>query len=137
MTEVRKDRKKPETLRLRCVQPALTVDDVEASVRWYSDVLGFFVAERVERDGKLVAAGLKAGAVEIFLSQDDWAQGRDRKKGQGMRLYCRTAQDLDELAAKIKERGGVLAEEPTTRPWGGRDFVVVDPDGFKLSIAAL
>jgi uncharacterized glyoxalase superfamily protein PhnB len=29
----------------------------------------------------------------------------------------------------------VLAEEPTDQPWGARDFGVVDPDGFQISIS--
>jgi hypothetical protein len=40
-----KERRQPETLRLRSLMPALTVDDLAASVAWYRDVLGFIVAE--------------------------------------------------------------------------------------------
>ncbi len=32
--------------------------------------------------------------------------------------------------------GATLAEEPKDEPWGGRDFAVVDPDGFKITIAS-
>ncbi len=79
---------------------------------------------------------MKAGKVEFHLIQDDFARGRRRKKGEGVRLYCSTAQNLDLMAADIKARGGVLAQEPTDRPWGTRDFAVVDPDGFKITITA-
>jgi predicted enzyme related to lactoylglutathione lyase len=51
-------------------------------------------------------------------------------------MYCGTAQDIDALARRIRERGGTLAEEPKDEPWGGRDFAVVDPDGFKITIAS-
>ncbi len=54
-------RQQPETLRLRAVMPAMTVDDIAKSVAWY--------------------------------------------------------------------------REPTDQPWGARDFAVVDPDGFKISIS--
>ena len=47
----------------------------------------------------------------------------------------RTAQDIDRLAALIKARGGVLAHDPRTQPWGERDFGMVDPDGFKITIS--
>mgnify|MGYP000571975456 CR=1 FL=1 len=37
-------------------------------------------------------------------------------------------QDVDELAAAIRSRGGELDQEPQDRPWGTRDFGLVDPD---------
>jgi lactoylglutathione lyase len=128
------ERKQPETLRLRAVTPALTVNDLQASVSWYRDVLGFTVAEEYQRDGKVVGARLLAGNSSFLLGQDDFAKGRDRQKGAGFRLYCETAQDIDELAASVKARGGKLSQEPTDQPWGARDFAVFDPDGFNISI---
>lgn len=127
-------RKKPETLRLRAVMPAITATDLPASVAWYRDVLGFTVAEEYERDGRVMGVRLRAGTVDLLLAQDDFAKGRDRQKGTGLRLYCITFQDVDQLAAAIKERGGKLSQEPTDQPWGTRDFAVVDPDGFIISI---
>ena len=82
-----------------------------------------------------MGARLKAGTVEVLLAQDDFAKGRDRKKGVGFRLFCTTAQDVDQLAADVRKRGGQLAQEPTDQPWGARDFAVVDPDGFNISIS--
>jgi len=128
------ERKQPETLRLRQVMPALTVNDLQASIAWYRDVLGFMVAEEYKRDDQVMGVRLKAGSIEILLGQDDFAKGRDRKKGVGLRFFCVTAQDIDQLAAAIKERGGQLTQEPTDQPWGTRDFALVDPDGFNISI---
>jgi predicted enzyme related to lactoylglutathione lyase len=126
--------RKPETLRLRSIAPGLTVDDLTRSIAFYTDVLGFFVSERWERDGVLRGVMLKAGVSEIGLSQDDWAKGRDRKKGVGVRLWCGTVQDVDALAARIKAAGRALTEEPKDQPWG-RSFSFDDPDGYHLTIA--
>ena len=52
-----------------------------------------------------------------------------------MLFRSQTAQELDELAAAIKARGGHLDHDPTTHPWGMRDFAITDPDGYKISIA--
>lgn len=130
-----KERRQPETLRLRSLMPSLTVNDLAASVAWYRDVLGFIVAEEFRRDDRVVGVRLTAGTVDFLLGQDDFAKGRDRKKGAGLRLYCITGQDIDQLAAAIKERGGQLAQEPQDQPWGARDLAVVDPDGFVISIS--
>ena len=81
----------------------------EAS-RFYADVLGFFVGERWIDAGVLRGAMLKAGACQLGLSQDDWSKGRDRKKGEGISLWLKTAQNLDKLAARIKGAGGVADE---------------------------
>lgn len=129
------ERQKPETLRLRKIMPALTVADIAASIDFYK-ALGFVVHNEMRHEDKLVGASLKAGSGDLMLAQDDGAQGWDRVKGVGVRLYCSTAQDVDQVAAAIKSRGGTLETEPTDQPWGARDFTVVDPDGFKLSISS-
>ena len=129
-----KERQQPETLRLRSVTAGLTVDDLAASIAWYEGILGFVVTERFEHDGKIHGASLQAGSVSLWLGQDDFAKGRDRNKGVGLRLYGTTHQDIDELAAAVKARGGELDHEPTDQPWGTRDFAVTDPDGFKITI---
>jgi len=131
-----KARRSPETLRARSVSVGLTVGDVQASIAWYRDVLGCVVEEEWKQEGEVMGASMLAGAAHIYLGQDDWAKGRDRKKGEGFRIHLATAQDVDEVAARIKASGGVLESEPTDMPWGGRAFSIADPDGFRLSISS-
>jgi lactoylglutathione lyase len=132
----RKARRQPETLHLRSAGPSFTVNDIQKSLAFYRDVLGFKVKENWEEDGVLRGVELVAGSVSFWLGQDDWKKGRDRVKGQGFRMYCGTSQDVDALARQIEARGGTLVEKPTDRPWGGRDFAVVDPDGFTITISS-
>lgn len=128
-------RSRPETLRLRAVMPTLTVNDIQQSVDFYRDVLGFIVTDTIEHEGQVVGASLKAGVVEFLLGQDDFKKGREREKGVGFRLYCVTHQDIDALAETILENGGTLDQPPTDQPWGSRDLAVRDPDGYKISIS--
>ena len=123
-----------KTLAMSSASPGFTVGDVRKSLAWYRDVLGFVVGERWEHEGELRGVELKAGGVSFMIGQDDWKKGRDRKKGEGFRLYCTTTQDIDAIAAGIKARGGKLDSEPQDQPWGTRDFPVTDPDGFKITI---
>ncbi len=127
---------KASTLNLGAVMPAITVNDLGASIAWYRDVMGFVVAREIEHEGQRVGAMISAGSVQFMLGQDDFAKGRDRQKGIGFRLYCVSEQDIDELAAGIKARGGTLDQEPTDQPWGARDLAVSDPDGFKITISS-
>jgi uncharacterized glyoxalase superfamily protein PhnB len=98
--------------------------------------VGFVVDRKIERDGKVRAVALKAGAVRIMLNQDDGVKGWDRVKGQGLSLMFTTAQAVDVIAQRIKKTGGTLQSEPTDMPWGARVFRVQDPDGFALVIAS-
>jgi uncharacterized glyoxalase superfamily protein PhnB len=126
-------RRQPETLRLRTIAPTFTATDLQRSIAFYRDVLGFMVGEEWREKGVLAGVEMHAGAITFMLNQDDFARGRDRQKGVGSRLYCHTAQDIDRLAAQIKERGGVLDQDPKDMPWGDRVFMISDPDGFKLT----
>jgi len=126
-------RRQPETLRLRSIAPSLTTTDLQRSIAFYRDVLGFIIGDEWREKGVLLGVELHAGAVTFMLSQDDFAKGRDRQKGVGTRFYCGTAQDIDRFAAQIRERGGVLDQEPKDMPWGARVFMISDPDGFKLT----
>ncbi len=123
-------------LALRSASPSFTVNDLEKSLGWYRDVLGFGVEETwKDDDGKVMGVSLKAGDVSFMIGQDDWKKGRDRKKGEGFRIYCETKKNVDDLAKQIEKKGGRLDSGPTDQPWGVRDISVTDPDGFKITIA--
>jgi uncharacterized glyoxalase superfamily protein PhnB len=122
-------------LSMSSTSPSFTANDLEKSLAWYRDVLGCVVEERWEQDGKLTGVMVRAGDVRFMLGQDDWKKGRDRKKGEGFRLYCETKQSVDALAERIKARGGTLDQEPHD-DWGTRAFSLTDLDGFKITIAA-
>jgi catechol 2,3-dioxygenase-like lactoylglutathione lyase family enzyme len=126
-------RRDPQTLRLRSTSPGFTVSDLNRSISFYTDVLGFIISERWTDGGTLKGVMLKAGVCELGLSQDDWAKGRDRKRGEAVRVWFETAQDVDALAAHVKAAGLALAHEPTDEPWGARSFSLDDPDGFHLT----
>lgn len=130
-------RAQPESLRGRALSVSLTVNDLEKSLNWYRDVLGFTVDNQYEHDGKAFAVSLKAGAVHILIGQDDGAKGTDRVKGEGLSMQITTAQSVDEIAERIKERGGRLDVEPVNTRWGARMIRLRDPDGFKLTISSI
>lgn len=116
------------------IAPGITVDNLTKSLAFYEG-LGFGIGERWEDGGKLLGVMLHAGKSMLGLSQDDFAKGKVRVKGIGMRIWISTEQDVDELATRAKAAGITLDGEPTDYPWGGRGFAVTDPDGFKLTIS--
>ena len=124
-----------EALQVTSVIPSFTVDDLEKSIKFY-EAFGFGVSERWEDKGTLLGVMVRAGKIEIGLSQDDWKKGRDRKKGVGLRLLISTTQNVDELAARARSAGITLKSEPFDSEWKTRVFEVVDPSGFLLTISS-
>src|SRR6266496_4139278 len=96
----------------KSLQASPTVKDLQKTITWYVDVLGFKLDRRIEREGTLRGVEVSAGDVRIILNQDD-----------------------DEIAQRIKEQGGALETEPKDMPWGARAFRFRDPDGFRWSIS--
>jgi lactoylglutathione lyase len=117
------------------IAPALTTNDLQRSIQFYVEGLGFTIKDRNEVDGMLRFVMLKAGNAELGLGQDDFAKGRDRTKGVGLRLWVTTGQDLHALAEQAKRAGITLDNEVSALPWGPLAFAVTDPDGFKLTIS--
>jgi predicted enzyme related to lactoylglutathione lyase len=100
-----------QPLALSEASPSLTVGDLDASLAFYRDVLGFVVEQTWDEGGKVVGVSLRAGNVAFWLGQDDWKKGR------------------------IQSKGGRLDQGPTDQDWGVRDISLTDPDGFKITIA--
>ena len=78
---------------------------------------------------------LRARDVMASFTVNDGAKGFDRVKGVGFAVQLTTTQDVDAIAARIKDQGGTLVMEPTDTPWG-RVFRLKDPDGFNLVITS-
>jgi uncharacterized glyoxalase superfamily protein PhnB len=114
---------------------SLTVKDLERSLAWYRDVLGFDVERRIERDGQTRAVSMRAGEARLLLNLDDGGRGWDRVKGEGFALTLQIAQGVDSIARRVVVQGGTLDSEPADMPWGARMFRLRDPDGFRLSVS--
>ena len=125
-----------ESFHASMLSASLTVKDLDKSLAWYSDVLGFTIDRKIERDGKVRGVALTAGNLRLSINQDDGAKGWNRIKGEGFSLNITTDQNVDKIANRIKEHGGTLESEPADMPWGVRLFRLKDPDGYKLAISS-
>jgi len=113
-------------------RPILNVTDVEASLRFYVDQLGFTSPWSYGEDGKLFVAQVDRQGCSIILS-GNWPD----KVGKGLlfislnveppTLEASTAA-LDELRTELAGRGVPVKDGS----WGYRLLVVDDPDGNQL-----
>jgi catechol 2,3-dioxygenase-like lactoylglutathione lyase family enzyme len=124
----------PAALSAGTSNPVFTVNDVSLSLRFYTEGLGFEIVDKGEADGKLTYAALKAGDARLGITQDDFAKGKNRVKGVGVRTWLETKQDLAVLAKRVKAAGFTLDNEPAPLPWGPLAFAVSDPDGYKITV---
>jgi len=101
------------------------VQDVLRSVEHYRDMLGF----RVEftYGEPTFYAGVERDNVAIHLQA---ASETKRRPGHGAINVFVTG--VDALYQELKARGARTTEEPADRPYGMRDFNVLDLDGNEL-----
>jgi catechol 2,3-dioxygenase-like lactoylglutathione lyase family enzyme len=113
-------------------RPVLHVADVEASLDFYVNRLGFTSAWRYDEDGRAHVAEVDRQGCAIILA-DTWPE----KIGKGLMFISLNVEPetreaaiaaLDALRAELEARG-VAVEEGS---WGYRVLVVDDPDGNQL-----
>ncbi|MES2306655.1 MAG: VOC family protein [Gemmatimonadota bacterium] len=125
----------PEPLNATGIFPGITASDLPASVKFYVDGLGFEIIDKMEAEGVLRFVMLKAGNAMLGIGMDDFAKGRDRKKGVGTRIYISTNQDIPALADRMRAAGFAIDGEVAPLSWGPMGFALIDPDGIQLTIA--
>ena len=104
----------------------LEVNNMDESLHFYSDQLGFEVA-RHSPDSEPPMATLQAGALKITLAQHLETMLR---RGRGVNFFLGVA-DVDEYYRTLRERG-VEVEPPVDEGWGGRFITLQDPDKYRL-----
>lgn len=110
----------------------LYVSDLDASVRFYRDVVGL-----VHRFTDAGYAEFETGATRLALYERrraDWLTGHPVAPGPAGELVL-LVDDVDATAADLRARGARVLAEPADRPWGHRTMHVADPDGFVVEFA--
>jgi predicted enzyme related to lactoylglutathione lyase len=74
----------------------------------------------------------RLGEVRVLLHPDFEDSLKTAKRGAGVFVHL-WVPDSDAYCGEIRRRGIAIAEEPADRPWG-RQFSVVDPDGYEIHI---
>jgi catechol 2,3-dioxygenase-like lactoylglutathione lyase family enzyme len=113
-------------------RPVLHVKNVEASLRFYVDRLGFTSPWRYGGDGKVYVAQVDRQGCALILA-DTWPE----KIGKGLMFISLNVEPqsreaavaaLDALRVELEAKGVAVKEGS----WGYRLLVVDDPDGNQL-----
>ena len=113
-------------------RPVLHVADVEASLRFYVNLLGFASPWRYEEHGKVRVAQVERQGCALILS-DQWPEKAGKALmfiSMNVEQQTREAQTaaLDALRTEFEAKGVTVKEGS----WGYRLLVVDDPDGNEL-----
>jgi catechol 2,3-dioxygenase-like lactoylglutathione lyase family enzyme len=117
-------------------RPILNVTDVEASLRFYVDQLGFTCPWRFDEDGKAYVAQVDRQGCALILAST-WARACPEKIGKGMMFISLNVEPetpqaataaLDALRAELEAKGVPVKDGS----WGYRLLVVDDPDGNQI-----
>jgi uncharacterized glyoxalase superfamily protein PhnB len=118
--------------------PNLVVSNVEQSVAFYRDVLGFTLAQTVPEEPPLVFAIVKSGAVEVFLNAPEPALAeypafKSRPIGGTLTLFM----EVDGIKSVYESlQGRVTTVMPLEHKWYGvTEFAITDPDGYVITFA--
>ncbi|MET7422692.1 VOC family protein [Dactylosporangium sp. NPDC005555] len=119
----------------------LFVDDMDVSVAFYRDVLGFRVERRAGDYASLRRGGVVLGLGPVAkLPERGDGPGFTRQrlagdKGAGVEIVLEVdGQEALRTLYEHCERHNAVVEPLRQRPWGLEDFRLADPDGYYLRI---
>lgn len=107
--------------------PIIPSKDLEKSLRFWLDGLGFSVTSEMRKDNKLVLCMLRKGNLYFMLNQRAGTPIKPQDY-EGIRLYWAPT-DIHETRARLKNLG-YEASELQNRDYGQTEFFLTDDDGF-------
>ena len=121
---------------LHGMQPVLGVRDMQETLAYYRDLLGFhidFVAGEPPAHAR-VCTRAEYEPPTVFIRFEPLAPGTP--PNPSVWLWLHVGAEIDELFRKYSARGVKVVEEPVNRSWGLRQFVVEDCNGYLIAFSA-
>jgi PhnB protein len=126
------------TMQIKKLTPNLVASNVEASLKFYREVLGLETGMTVPEQAPYVFGSVTNGAVEIFFN-DQKAVAADFPKlaatiGGSLTLYMEV-DDLRAVLGQVQKSGAKISMPVTEQFYGMREFAFEDGDGYTITIA--
>lgn len=111
----------------------LDVADVERSIEFYTDQLGFEPTWGFEADGTIHRYVAADNGVELQLSESEDREAGEIDHGDGFQHLAVAVDNVDAAFERIAHHG--VVEEPGDQPEAGaRTAFVLDPDGYTVEL---
>lgn len=117
--------------------PTLIASDVDASSRFYQNVLGFkHIFTMPGPDGQPSLIHLRwTKYADLLITRSRHGKELPEPRGVGISLNFNMFEhfngDMDAFAKHARENGANVTG-PVDQPWNVREVTIVDPDGYKL-----
>jgi len=106
------------------------VQENKVSEKFYKK-LGF---EIEQSDDEHTLVSLNGFVIDLVSMRDEEMFARDSMssdKGRGVYVYV-AVESVDATYERLLSQGFTPATKPKDWPWGNREFILKDPDGYKL-----
>lgn len=118
--------------------PNLMVENVNATIEYYRDVLEFELVMSVPEEGEFDWAMMSCGGVELMFQSrgslgSEYPPFAELEIGGSLGFYIEVA-GIDELYSGLAERAEIVAE-PHMAFYGMREFTIRDCNGYVLTFA--
>jgi lactoylglutathione lyase len=120
------------------ITPNLVVSNVEQSVAFYRDVLGFTVAMTVPDVPPFAFAGVAFGDVQVFFNStesayEEYQAFKNQPLGGTLTLFFEVT-EIEQTYATLASKVRVVM--PLEKKWYGlTEFAFLDPDGYIITYA--
>lgn len=108
----------------------LWVQENTLSEKFYKKV-GFDVIRSDDQHSVVSLGGVEIVLVSMRDEEPFTKDSMAGEKGKGVYVYI-AVQDVDATYAQLADKGLTPATVPRDWGWGNREFILKDPDGYKL-----
>jgi catechol 2,3-dioxygenase-like lactoylglutathione lyase family enzyme len=111
--------------------PVIGTADVAKTVSYFEHKLEF--KQQWAWGDPPVYAGIKAGGALLYVSADPELATALRQEKLAPDVFV-WVNDIDSVYARHCQNGVEIAEELSVRPWGVKQYVIREPNGYLLKI---
>jgi catechol 2,3-dioxygenase-like lactoylglutathione lyase family enzyme len=112
--------------------PVIATSDVLGTVRYFEQTLGF--RQQWLWGDPPVYASIRAGGALLYVTYDPELASTIRERRLAPDIFLWVS-DIDSVYAHHRAARADITEELTARPWGVRQYVVREPNGYLLKVA--
>ena len=112
--------------------PVIATSDVLGTVRYFEQTLGF--RQQWTWGDPPVYAGVRAGGALLYVTHDPELASTIRERRLAPDIFLWVS-DIDSVYAHHRATRADITEELAARPWGIRQYVVREPNGYLLKVA--